>query len=132
MTDTDTTTPSTTDLQNVVDRYFELWNERDPQRRADLAASVFTDDGRHVDPLADVRGATELSAMIGGVHERFADHRLVRTSGLDAHHDTVRYGWRLEGPDGTVVVTALDVALLAPDGRYASVVAFFSDLPAVA
>jgi hypothetical protein len=131
MTDTHTTTATTTrSLDEVVSNYFEAWNEPDPARRRELVASVFADDGRPVDPRADVRGHDEVAAMIAGVQERFPGHSLIRTSGLDAHHDRVRYGWRLQAPDGSIVVTALDVVELADDGRMRCVAAFFHDLPA--
>ena len=109
----------------TLDTYFDLWNETDPDRRAELLRAVFTDDGRHVDPLADVRGHAELAAMMGGVHEQFPGHVFTRTSEVDAHHDVVRYTWRLAGPDGTVVVDATDVVELAEDGRFRTVSAFF-------
>jgi hypothetical protein len=111
----------------MIDTYFDLWNETDAARRDELVRTVFTADGRHVDPLADVRGHAELAAMIAGVQSHYPGHRLVRTSEVDAHHDTLRYTWRLAGPDGTVVVEATDVVELAPDGRFASVAAFFGE-----
>ena len=114
----------------MIDTYFDLWNEPDASRREELVRSVFTDDGRHVDPLADVRGHDELAAMIAGVQERFPGHALTRTSGVDAHHDVLRYTWRLAAPDGTVVVDATDVVELADDGRFRTVTAFFGAPPA--
>ena len=127
---TDTTTTARP-LADVVDDYFALWNETDPARRLVLAAAAFAPDGRHVDPLADVAGADAVTAMIAGVQERFPAHQVVRTSGLDVHHDAVRYTWQLEAPDGSIVVTALDVVQLAEDGRFSSVTAFFHDVPAL-
>jgi hypothetical protein len=129
MTTTDTTATDTT-TPAVVDTYFQMWNETDPARRAELVAQAWTDDGRHVDPLADVAGHEALSAYVAGVQERFPDHQLRRTSGVDVHHDQLRYAWELAGPDGTVVVSALDVAELGADGRIRQVAAFFGDLPA--
>jgi len=82
----------------MIDTYFDLWNEPDASRREELVRSVFTDDGRHVDPLADVQGHDELAAMIAGVQERFPGHALTRTSGVAAHHDVLRYTWRLAAP----------------------------------
>ena len=42
-------------------------------------------------------------------------------------HGLVRFGWQLTGPDGPVV-TGLDVAVVAPDGRLERVAGFFGDL----
>ncbi len=131
MTDTTTTDDTTDQVARTLDAYFASWNEAHPARRRALLAEAWTEDGRHVDPLADVTGLDDLAAMIAGVQERFPNHRFVRTSGFDRHHDQVRYGWQLVGPDGTVIVTALDVADLATDGRIRRVAAFFHDLPAL-
>lgn len=113
----------------VVEAYLELWNEPDAARRADLVARAWAEDGRHVDPLADVQGHAALEHYVVGVQERFPDHRIRRTTGIDAHHDRLRFGWELAADDGTVVVAAVDVAELAPDGRLQQVTAFFGDLP---
>ena len=120
----------TTTIPAVIDTYFEMWNEPDPARRAELVAQAWTEDGRHVDPLADVAGHAALAEYVAGVQEHYPGHQLRRISGVDAHHDQLRYGWELVGADGTVVVTALDVAELADDGRIRQVAAFFGDVPA--
>ena len=52
-----------------------------------------------------------------------------RTTGIDSHHDTLRYGWELVGPDGTVVAIGLDVGVLADDGRLRRVNGFLGPLP---
>lgn len=119
----------TTIIPTVIDTYFEMWNEGDPDRRAELVAAAWTEDGRHVDPLADVSGHGPLAEYVAGVQERFPGHVLRRTSGVAAHHDQLRYTWELVGEDGTVVVGALDVAELAEDGRIRRVAAFFGDVP---
>jgi hypothetical protein len=126
-TDTTDTTDTTTAL---VDAYFDLWNETDPAARAERTAQVWTEDGRHVDPLADVAGHDGLAAMMAGVHDRFPGHTFVRTSAVDEHHGCLRYGWQLVQPDGGIVVAATDIAELDGDGRVRSVIAFFGDLPA--
>jgi hypothetical protein len=126
-----TTNATTTDMTTAtIDRYFDLWNTTDADERVARTAEVWATDGRHVDPLADVAGHEALAAMMAGIHEHYAGGRFERTTELDAHHDTARYGWRLVGADGNVVVDALDVTTFAPDGRIATVVAYFGDLPA--
>lgn len=126
-----TTTPTAgTDLTALVDTYFELWNEGDPTRRAELVGRVWTPDGRHVDPLADVAGHAALGELVGGVRAQFPGHRLSRVTSVDAHHDQLRYGWELTAPDGAVVVSAVDVAEVAPDGRLRQVAASFGELAA--
>jgi len=118
--------PTTVEL---VDTYFDMWRANDDTARVDLVARVFTDDGRHVDPLADAVGHDALAAMLATVHTAYPGFRIERTSGIDQHGDQVRFAWRLEGANGAPVVAGVDVAELAPDGRFARIASFWGDLP---
>ena len=48
-----------------------------------------------------------------------------RAQAVDEHHGQLRYAWELVAPGGAVVLTGLDVAELADDGRLARVTGFF-------
>jgi hypothetical protein len=117
------------DPTTTIDTYFRMWNETDPASRARLVEQVWTADGRHVDPLADVQGHAALDELVAGVQATYPDNTFRRTTGIDAHHGHLRYGWELTGPDGTLVVSAIDVAELDGDGRLRQVTAFFGELP---
>lgn len=115
-------------MTTSVDTYFAMWNETDPERRAALIESAWTDDARYVDPVLEAAGHAALSEMVASVHERFPGQRFVRTSAIDAHHDLVRFGWQLAAEGGEVTVAGIDVGVLAPDGRLSSITGFFGDL----
>jgi hypothetical protein len=123
-------TELTTDITATVDTYLAAWNERDPQRRAELIARAWAPEGRLVDPPFDGDGHDGISQMAAVMHEHYEGHRFERASGVDAHHEHLRFAWKLVGPDGTTAVEGIDVADLAADGRLARVVGFFGDLPA--
>lgn len=125
MTDT-----NTTDTTAVVDAYLAMWNKDDPARRAELIRAAWTDDARYVDPLLEADGHDGLSAMVDGLHAQFPGHRFRRTSGIDVHHDELRFGWELAAPDGAVTVAGIDVGQLSADGRLRRITGFFGDLPA--
>ncbi len=118
------------DVTTVVDTYLAMWNEDDPTARAGLIDGAWADDGSYVDPLLEATGPTALSQMVDGVHAQFPGHRFRRRSGIDAHHDRIRFAWDLVAPDGAVTVAGVDVGVLADDGRLASITGFFGDLPA--
>ena len=118
------------DVTSTVDTYLAMWNETDPARRAQHIAHAWTGDGRYVDPMLKAQGHVALGEMVTGVQAKFPGHRFRRVSGLDVHHDELRFGWELAGPDGAVVVAGLDVGTLAPDGRLRRVTGFFGALPA--
>jgi SnoaL-like protein len=126
---TDTTTA--TDLTAVVDAYVAAWNETDADRRAALVEQAWAPDGAYVDPMFAATGHADISEMHAGAHAQFPGHTIVRTSGLDAHHQLVRFDWELRDPDGATVVAGLDVAIVAEDGRLARLGGFFGPLPPV-
>jgi hypothetical protein len=125
MTDTNTVT----DVETILDTYLATWNEADRERRARLVERAWAPDGRYVDPLQEAHGHPALSTMVDAVQERFPGHVFRRRSGVDVHHDQLRFAWDLAGPDGSVVVTGLDVGQLAADGRLRQITGFFGDLP---
>ena len=122
------TTTDTTSITATVDAYLAAWNERDPQRRADLIKRAWTEQGRLVDPPLAAEGHAAISDMAAAMHEHYAGH-FRRASDVDAHHDQLRFAWELVGPGDAVLLTGLDVGELAPDGRLLRVTGFFGDLP---
>jgi SnoaL-like domain len=120
------------DIANTVDTYLAMWNETDPARRAEHIRQAWAEDGRYVDPLLEAEGHAALADMVDGVHAQFPGHRFRRTSGIDTHHDQVRFAWELAAPDGAVTVAGVDLGVLAPDGRFRAIAGFFGELPAVA
>jgi hypothetical protein len=125
----DTTTDVTADLTATIDAYIAMLNEPDPERRAVLAEQAWTGDGQYVDPLLEASGHAGLSDMVAGVHAQFPGQRFARTTGIDAHHGLVRFGWELADEAGAVTVAGLDVGVVADDGRLSRVAGFFGPLP---
>jgi hypothetical protein len=117
------------DVTNTVETYLAMWNEPDPAKRARCIEQAWTRDGRYVDPIQEATGSEALSAMVAGVQEQFPGHRFRRVSGIDTHHDQIRFAWELFGPDGAVVVAGIDVGTLAADGRLRTITGFFGELP---
>jgi hypothetical protein len=115
----------TNDLNNLIDRYIEAWNETEGERRRELVAAVWSDDGTYLDPLMSGAGHDSIATMIGLAQQQFPEHRFELSFGPDAHNDAVRFAWRLYGPDGDAPVAAgVDFGLVADDGRLQSVTGF--------
>jgi hypothetical protein len=114
-----------TDIANIVDTYIAAWNEPDPQRRRDLVARTWTEDGSYLDPLMSGAGPDGIAAMIGGAQEQFPGHRFELAGAPDAHHDRVRFTWYLRPTaGGDPVAVGIDFAVVAEDGRLRSVTGF--------
>ena len=116
----------TTDtITNVIDTYIAAWNERVPERRRALVAAAFADDATYLDPMMSGAGGDELDALIAGAQDQFPGHRFVLHGAPDAHHDAVRFSWRLEpAAGGDAVAIGHDFGTLAGDGRLQRVVGF--------
>jgi hypothetical protein len=118
-------------VNEAVVRYLAAWNERDPKRRRDLVAKVWTEDGTYVDRVREGRGHDGLDAMIATAQERYPGYRLNLASGVQAHHDYVRFSWAAGGTaEAPLYIKGTDFAMVAGDGRMKSVVGFTDAAPA--
>jgi hypothetical protein len=108
-----------------------MWNEADPARRAEIIRTAWADDGAYWDPMLEAVGHEAMSGMVDAVQAQFPGQRFRRTSGIDAHHALVRFGWELAAADGSVTVAGIDVGVVGPDGRLTRIAGFFGDVPAL-
>ena len=124
------TTENPTTIEGTIDRYVVMFNEADDVTRAALGKDVFVDDGRLVDPLVDATGPARIAAAIGVLRDQMPGHSLARTTAVDTHHDQARFGWTVNGPDGSVAVAGIDVVTFDADGRIQTAIGFFGDVAA--
>jgi hypothetical protein len=127
-TATDTPTDTATDMDVVIDGYLAGWNTTDPTERGELVARHWAPDARMADPLVDVTGHADLIDVFARFHETYPGCSFRRRGTHDAHHGLVRWGWEMLDPGGSVLLTGMDVAVVA-DGRLSMVAGFF-DAPA--
>ena len=112
----------------IDDGYLAMWNETDAERRQTVIGRIWTDDCSYLDPVLEASGRDALDGMVAGVHQQFPGHRFRRTSGIDVHHNRLRFAWELVAPDGGVAVGGVDVAEVDGD-RLKTVTGFFGPLP---
>ena len=117
-------------LDTTIDTYLEAYAEADPVRRKELIGRVWAADGRLVDPPIEGAGHDGIGDVAAALQSQFPGHTFQRTSGIDAHHGFARYEWTMLAPDGTTVLTGLDIAEVADDGTLQRVVGFFGPLAA--
>ena len=65
----------TTELNTLVNRYIDAWNEADGARRRELVAATWTDEGTYLDPVMTGAGHDSIATMIGLAQEKFPGHR---------------------------------------------------------
>ncbi len=112
----------------VVALYAAAWREIDAEKRGDLLERSCVDAVEYVDPQAEVAGRSELATFIGAFLCAHPGHRLELASRVDAHHGVLRFAWRVDRPDGTVMGEGLDACELAEDGRLCRIAGFFGGL----
>lgn len=113
-------------VQETIDTYIAAWNEEDETKRADLIRKCWAETGTYVDPMADVYGRDALSELIAGFHKQMPGARIAVTTGIDQHHNELRFGWTLEGGQN---IEGIDVGRLDGDGKLSSIVGFWGVNP---
>ena len=113
----------TDDLNTLINRYIDAWNETNAEQRRHLVAGTWTEDGDYLDPLMSGSGHDSIATMIALAQERFPGHRFELSFGPDAHNDCVRFAWRLQEGDA-LVAAGVDFGTVAGDGRLRSVTGF--------
>lgn len=117
------------DFDSLVQRYLDVWNETDADKRADLVAELWAPDGRYVDPIGSAVGHAEIGALVGAVQQQFDGMRFDLAGDVDAHHDQARFTWTL-GPAGAEpLVVGFDVLERDPEGKVHTVLGFLDKVP---
>ena len=116
------------DLSELITLYTGAWSEPDRALRQQLLERVWAEDGTYTDPTAYVAGREEFVDHIGGFFERFPGAHFELTSGIDTHHEKLRFSWRMLLADGKVSVEGVDFGELSTDGKLHRIVGFFGPL----
>ncbi len=114
------------ELDKVIAAYGSAWQETDPVKRLELLEQCFAQNGRYVDPTAEVSGRDQLSDHIGAVLKD-TQGRVELTSGPTSHHDVVHFTWHMIASDGSMMVSGHDFIRFDADGKIAHLAGFFGD-----
>ena len=116
---------------DIVNAYTSAWNERDEGARRTLLERAWADDGVYTDPSAEVKGRDALIKHTGEFanNPEMKGFSLKRTSGVDVHHNVLRFDWALVDAAGKTVIAGIDFGVLADDGRLQRITGFFGPIP---
>jgi hypothetical protein len=113
------------DVTTLVQDYIASFNETDPARRRQLIDRVWAEDATYIDPVMAGDGRDGIDRMVAGAQAQFPGHRFEPALAPDAHHDRVRFGWRLVSEaDGATVAVGTDFGVLDDGGRLRSITGF--------
>ena len=119
--------PSTAD---VIRDYVAAWGETDAAKRRALLERCWGDDALYCDPMSDGRGRDALDSFIAGMHAQQPGARIEMTSGVDQHHNQIRFAWAFIAPDGSRAIEGIDAGEIGPDGRLSRIVGYWGAPPA--
>ena len=112
----------------TLDHMLAAWNERDPARVRGHLERALSPEVVFIDPSIVTHGIDEFEANVHEVHGRLPGADYLRASGVDRHHDVVRYAWEIRR-DGELVLPGFDVTELDAEERVVRVLGFFGPLP---
>lgn len=78
-------------LPQVLKAYCDAWCAEDADERRALLDIAWAENGLYQDPGSEAQGRESLHAHIGRVLARFPGARIEQISGVDAHHDRIRF-----------------------------------------
>jgi len=114
-------------IEQVVERYLEAFNETDPARRRELVRGLYRADSTYVDPHVELRGPEQVDQFIASTQERFPGFRFRLGGPVDAHHDQARFQW-YAGPAEDADPTYVGFDVLVTDGGCVRSVYGFMDV----
>jgi len=119
-------------ISQLVVRYLETWNERDPEKRRQLISDVWDPNGTYADPNRSGTGHANIDAMVAKAQQLFPPPYALRlVSTIETHNGYVRFSWAGGGlPGAPLYFAGTDFVRLTADGHVQSVIGF-ADAPAV-
>ncbi len=118
-------------IAKIVTQYMAAWNEPEAATRQALLEQCWDDGGVYVDPTVSLAGRDALSRHIAMVQAKRSGARLEFMSGIDIHHNMIRFLWRLRRADATYGDTSIDVGEIGTDGRLIKMIGFFGPPPSL-
>jgi hypothetical protein len=110
-----------TDINEFVERYVNIWNERDIARRRETIRHLWQDDARHLARTIEAVGHDGIESRVRDAYEKWVKEKgnMFRLrDGVDGHHDTIKLRWEmLPAAGGEVISIGFDFLVLGNDGR---------------
>lgn len=115
-------------IKNVTD-YVAAWNEPHAAARTKLLEGCWAEDATYLDPNGRVPGRAALAAHIEKMQAGRPGARIELMSGIDVHHNVVRFLWRLVRAGGSAGVVSIDFGEVDANGKLTRIVGFFGEPP---
>lgn len=117
------------DVQTLVTRYLDAFNESDSARRRAILGGVYAPECSYVDPHVDLRGVEQIDGFIEQTQERFSGVTFRLASVIDSHHNQARFQWHAGPAEAPATFVGFDVIVIE-NGRIRNVYGFTDAEPA--
>ena len=112
---------NTTDIATFVDRYVNIWNEPDVDRRRQTIRELWQEDASHLARTLEAIGHDGIETRVANAHQKWVREKgnvfRLRDS-VDGHHGTIKLRWEmLPAAGGEVISIGFDFLVLGEDGR---------------
>ena len=116
------------DINELIDKYFESLNETEENRRRELIKQVWAEDGKFPQPFAEVNGHEAIAAKIRETQKQLPEGTLIkRTSDIELIHSNFRLSFEAQ-KDGEAFIGGVDFGVIAA-GKLQLMVGFFDFAP---
>ncbi len=110
-----------TDIKEFVERYVNVWNEPDGERRRATIRTLWREDARHLARTLEAVGHAGIETRVTNAYEKWVREKgnvFRLRDGVDGHHDTIKLRWEmLPAAGGDVISIGFDFLVLGDDGR---------------
>jgi hypothetical protein len=117
-----------TNIEELIDYYFDSLNETDEKRRRELTKQVWAQKGKFGTPYGEVEGQDAIVALVAEVNKRFPNSTVRRTTKIDGFGNYLRWSFTLSKADGTPILSGVDFAIIE-NGKLQLVMGFFDFAP---
>ena len=107
-------------MSDVITRLMEanllaVFDERDPQRRAEAIATTYADDVQWIDDEGVTNGHDELNAKAAELQEKLPGLHFVKAGAVRQTRGLGFLAWQVRTPDGNTVASGFDVAEISDE-----------------
>jgi hypothetical protein len=108
-------------VSEFVDRYVNIWNEPDAERRRQTIRDLWQEDAQHLARTLDAVGHAGIETRVKNAYEKWVREKgnvFRLRDGVDSHHDAIKLRWEmLPSTGGEVISIGFDFLVLGGDGR---------------
>ena len=115
-------------VDRTVATYAAAWGEPSLAARRELLHRVWASQATYTDPTVRLAGLEALARHISEFQAKLPGATIVPTTKVDAHHGSIRFGWRILSASGTALSEGMDYGEVDAAGRITRIIGFFGAL----